>query len=184
MKNHLRLAAVALATAQLIIVGSSLAQESPPTSEDIRALRKKIEELEQKVKVLEEKGQAESKVERLEQQVKGLQRDKELAGEAAEARTKNAPIITVGEQGFSFASADKRFGLQLRGVLQVDSRTFFDDAGISGNDTLGLRRVRPILQGTVFRDFDFIFVPDFAPAAGPQIFDAWLNYKYNAALQV
>ena len=43
--------------------------------------------------------------------------------------------------------------------------------------------MRPILQGTVFQDFDFLFVPDFAPTAGPTIFDAYLNYRYSPALQ-
>jgi phosphate-selective porin OprO/OprP len=183
MKSHLALAVASLVTIQ-VLIERGLAQEPPPTAEDIRALRKKIEELEQKVKILEQKGQAEPKVEQLEQQVKGLQREKELADEAAETKAQKTPIITIGEQGFSFASADGKFGAQLKGLLQVDSRTFFDDAGIKGNDTFGLRRVRPILQGTVFRDFDFIFVPEFAPSTGPQIFDAWVNYKYNAALQL
>ena len=49
----------------------------------------------------------------------------------------------------------------LHGVLQVDNRSFFDDSGIQGNDGFLLRRARPILQGTLYRDFDFIFVPDF-----------------------
>src|SRR3954465_10188552 len=105
MKTHLGFTIVALATAQLI-AGRSLPQEPPATAEDVRALRKKIEELEQKVKLLEQRGQAEPKVEQLEQQVKVLQRNKELAEEAAEAKTKATPIITIGEKGFSFASAD------------------------------------------------------------------------------
>jgi phosphate-selective porin OprO/OprP len=46
-----------------------------------------------------------------------------------------------------------------------------------------LRRVRPILQGTVYRDFDFLFVPDFAPSSGPTIYDAYVNYRYSPALQ-
>src|SRR5262249_32271369 len=66
----------------------------------------------------------------------------------------------------------------------VDSRTFFHDAGIVGNDTFLIRRLRPMIQGTVFRDFDFLFVPDFGGGAGPQLFDAYINYRYNPALQL
>ena len=73
--------------------------------------------------------------------------------------------------------------MQLKGILQVDSRTFFDNPAVAGNDGLLLRRARPILQGTVFRDFDFLFVPDFAPSSGPTIFDAYVNYRYSPALQ-
>src|SRR5262249_19609548 len=53
-----------------------------------------------------------------------------------------------------------------------------------GNDTFLVRRARPILQGTVFRDFDFLFVPDFGGSSAPQIFDAYMNYKYRPELQL
>ena len=69
-------------------------------------------------------------------------------------------------------------------MLQLDSRTFFDDDGsIKGNDGFLLRRARPILSGTVFHDFDFMFMPDFGGST-VQILDAYLNYRYNPALQL
>src|SRR5206468_7698275 len=108
----------------------------------------------------------------------------EIEKDTAEIKAKEAPQITIGREGFSLASADKSYNLQLKGVLQVDSRTFFEDSGTVGNDTLLLRRARPILQGTIARDFDFLFVPDFGGTSGPQIFDAYLNYRYNPALQL
>jgi phosphate-selective porin OprO/OprP len=40
------------------------------------------------------------------------------------------------------------------------------------------------LQGTVFRDFDFLFVPDFGGTSAPQIFDAYLNYRLAPELQL
>jgi phosphate-selective porin OprO/OprP len=169
------------------------AQETPPSADDVKALRKQIEELEKKVKALEQKQtptvqtedqKAKQRVDELEQTVKALQRNRELDEDAAEAKAKDLPKISIGENGFSFGTADGNFGVQLRGVLQVDSRSFFDDGGIKGNDSILLRRARPILQGTVFRDFDFLFVPDFGGTSGPQIFDAYLNYRYSPALQL
>src|SRR5437016_592703 len=163
------------------------AQDAHSTADELRALRQKIEELEKKVKALESEKkpgtEPSPKVEELEQKVKILERNRELDQEAAEAKAKEAPKITIGSQGFGFKSADDAFGIQLKGVLQIDSRTFFGDAGIAGNDSFLLRRARPILQGTVFRDFDFQFVPDFG-GSSPQIFDAYINYKYNPALQL
>jgi len=85
-------------------------------------------------------------------------------------------------RAFSFGSADGNFAINLRGVLQLDSRTFFKDGGIKGNDGFLLRRARPIIEGTVFRDFDFVFIPDFGGST-PQIFDAYLNYRYSRGLQ-
>jgi phosphate-selective porin OprO/OprP len=114
--------------------------------------------------------------------VRVLERKNELEAETAEAKAKETPKITVGENGFSMASANGDFVLQLKGLLQVDTRTYFGD-DVSGNNGFLLRRARPILQGTVFKDFDFLFVPDFA-GTSPQIYDAYLNYRYSPELQL
>jgi phosphate-selective porin OprO/OprP len=162
------------------------------TLELIKQLQRRIEELEQKVRTLEggkapveEPSDAKSKqqLQELDQKVKILEREREVDQEDKEAKAKEAPRISIGEDGFSFGSAKGDFAMQLRGVLQVDSRTFFDGSSAPANDGLLLRRVRPILQGTVFRDFDFLFVPDFAPSSGPTIYDAYVNYRYSPALQ-
>ncbi len=160
----------------------------------IQQLQRRIEELERKVQELERRNaparaggtetNVEQRIQDLDQQVKILERNRELDQEAEEAKAKEAPKMTIGDRGFSFSSANGNFGVQLKGVLQVDSRTFFNDAGTVGNDSFLLRRARPILQGTVFRDFDFQFVPDFGGTGGPQIFDAWLNYRYSPELQL
>jgi phosphate-selective porin OprO/OprP len=204
-----------LAVAIVRTLPTTAAAEDTNTLEIIKQLQKRIEDLEQKVKVLESEKQAtqqasearlkqESKeiehrfknlqqsrdadarqqIEGLNQQVKILERNRELDQEASEAKSKEAPKISIGPEGFSLANADKSYSLQFKGVLQVDSRTFFDDGGINGNDGFLLRRARPILQGTVARNFDFLFVPDFGGTSGPQIFDAYLNYRYNPALQL
>jgi phosphate-selective porin OprO/OprP len=170
-----------------------LRAEDTNTLEIIKQLQQRIGELEQKVKTLEatkETGeqardeQAKQRIEDLDQKVKVIERNRELEAEAAEARTKAAPRLTVGENGFGFSSADTNFSLQLKGVLQVDSRTFFHDGGIVGNDGILLRRARPILEGTVYRDFDFLFMPDFGGTGTPQIYDAYMNYRYSPALQL
>jgi len=162
------------------------------TLEIIKQLQKRIDDLEKKVKSLEAGKPAETpgidtpskqRIEALDQKVKILERNRELEIEAAEAKAKEAPHIKLGAEGFSFASADRNFAIGLKGVLQVDSRTFLDDGGIAGNDSILLRRARPVLEGTVYRDFDFLFVPDFA-GSSPQIFDAYVNYRYNPALQL
>jgi phosphate-selective porin OprO/OprP len=186
----------------MVVFGAEARAQDTNTTELIKQLQKRIDELEQKVQALEgskpavvvtNDAAAKQQIEELDQKVKVLERNRELDQEAAEAKAKEAPLITVGDQGFALSSANGNFGLQFRGVLQVDSRTFFEDHGTVGNDGFILRRVRPILQGTVFRDFDFLFVPDFGTsnnggnggnAPTPQIQDAYLNYRYNPALQI
>ena len=171
----------------------TLRAQDTNTVELIKQLQRRIDELEQKVKGLEQGKQsvettndlkATQHLEALDQKVQMLEREKELQQEADEARALEAPKISIGENGFSFATANGDFALRLGGVLQVDSRTFFDNPATDGAGGLLLRRARPYLGGTVFRDFDFLFVPDFAPASGPTIFDAFVNYHYSPALQL
>ena len=155
-----------------IILGASLAAgqnaRADDTTDAINQLKQQIQELNAKVQALEEK-QTEEK-------------------EAEKTTAKETPQIVAGANGLSVSSADSNFVFQLHGHIQVDNRTFFNDKDnhgkdIQGNDTFLLRRARPIFSGTVYRDFDFMFVPDFAGST-PQIFDAYLNYHYAPWLQV
>ncbi len=190
MKGYIKLVGLVFAT-QLLVAQVGAQQN---TDEIIRQMQKRIEELERKVQELENRNvgspaapagtNAQQRIQELDQKVKILERNRELDQEAAQEAAQQTPTLTVGSQGFGFSSASGNFALQLKGVLQVDSRTFFDDAGIAGNDGILLRRARPILQGTVFRDFDFQFIPDFGGTSSPQIYDAWLNYRYSPALQL
>lgn len=120
----------------------------------------------------------------LNQQIRILERKNELAAEAADAKAKETPKLIIGQNGFGFASADTNFVFKLRGLVQLDSRTFFGDSELlRGNDSFLLRRARPIIEGTVFRDFDFQLVPDFAGSA-TTIFDANLNYRLRPEFQL
>src|SRR5688572_8159636 len=125
---------VTLALGTLLGVKTANAQQPEV---DVKALIQRLQELEQKVKVLERK--------------------EELTGEAAAEKAKATPTLSIGANGLVATSADTNFSFALRGLLQADSRTFFGDGGIQANDSFLLRRARPIFQGTVFRDFDFLF---------------------------
>jgi phosphate-selective porin OprO/OprP len=96
---------------------------------------------------------------------------------------KASPSLSIGPSGFTIRSADTNFVLRMRGLLQADSRWYSEDGGIGDNDGFYLRRARPILEGTVYRDFDFLFTPDFG-GTSVAIRDAWLNYRYNEPVQL
>jgi phosphate-selective porin OprO/OprP len=156
---------------QLILAGLLGAQLALPAvaaeDSELQALKQQIQDLDQKVRILERKREL----------------DQETSTEKAKTAAATTPVITAGANGFSFRSADTNFVLTLHGLVQADSRAFFKDGGIKGNDGFLLRRARPILQGTVFRDFDFLFVPDFG-GSSVQIQDAYLNYRFLPELQV
>jgi phosphate-selective porin OprO/OprP len=158
------------------------ADDSPANTNELQWLRKKVEELEQKVRALEDANKASAQT----NQPEHIVTTQVISNAPTIESPKNKPLpeLSIGPDGFSLTSADRDFALQLKGVLQIDSHTFFNDGGIRGNDGFLIRRARPILQGTVFRDFDFVFVPDFGGSSGPQIFDAYLNYRFRPELQL
>jgi phosphate-selective porin OprO/OprP len=125
----------------------------------------------------------EQKLDELDQQVKLLQRQRELDKEAADQKAKETPIVTAGNEGFSFKSADGNFQLRLRAHVQADARFFLDDEDKNGTDTFLIRRARPIIEGTVFRDFDFRLMPDFGNDS-VALFDAYMELKYWPWLKV
>jgi phosphate-selective porin OprO/OprP len=161
--------------------------------QEVNTLVSRIHELEQKVASNETArvlptvvlpAQSGPSTEELDQKIRILQRQNELAAESAAAQAASQPRLTVGSNGASFSSADSNFVFRLRGVLQLDTRLFFDDNQYNqGNTTFLLRRARPIFEGTVFRDADFQFVPDFG-GSSVQIFDANMTYRFMPELQL
>jgi len=65
----------------------------------------------------------------------------------------------AGRPDFIFSSPDGDFKLRVGGLIQTDARIF--TGGQTGPDTYLLRRLRPILEGTVYKYFDFRVMPDF-----------------------
>jgi phosphate-selective porin OprO/OprP len=167
---------------------------------EIQALKQEIQALGQKVQALEQRRYGEQQspadsskeqIQALDQKVRVLERLRENDQDAAVTVAKAQPKISLGASGFSFGSADSNFVATLHGLVQVDSRTFQNDNHIQGNNSILLRRARPIFSGTVFHDFDFQFTPEFgngtpgatSAASTPTIYDAYLNYRYSPALQ-
>jgi phosphate-selective porin OprO/OprP len=105
--------------------------------------------------------------------------------------SKAAPAISIGATGVSFHSADTNYVIKFHGLLQLDSHWYFEGGG---NDTFLLRRARPLnIEGTFFKDVDFLFVPDFAngraaggtaTASPASVVDAYLNYRFKPELQL
>jgi phosphate-selective porin OprO/OprP len=183
IRAHKLILAVAFASAQL--AGLRAQTNEPQTMEIIKQLQHRIEELEQKVKTLERAplaGQAQSedkakqRVEELDQKIRILERNRELDQEAAVAKAKESPKFTMGESGVVFSSADENFKLKLRGYVQADGRFYLDDKN-AFTDTFLVNRVRPVFEGTVFKNYDFKLMPDFGQGKSV-IQDAYLDAHF------
>jgi len=163
------------------------------TTELIKQLQRRIEELEQKVQNLEkEKTQPppsaapESKrIDDLDQKVKVLERKREVEQEADTEKQKSLPTVSLGSNGLVVRSGDSNFLMNIHGYVQADGRFYVNDHNVA-NDTFLLRRVRPIIEGTVFDRFDYRFMPDFGSgtassstsANNAMLDDAYLNARF------
>jgi phosphate-selective porin OprO/OprP len=158
---------------------------------EIESLNKEIQVLEQKVQKLEKQDQSEQQaaiqtnreeIQELDQKVRILSRQHELDQESAEAAARGQPKFRLDSSGFTLTSADTNFAISLHALVQMDSRTYLGDNNVANSGFL-LRRARPIITGTVFRDFDYNLTPDFGGST-VQIQDAYINYHYNPELQL
>jgi len=93
--------------------------------------------------------------------------------------------VAADTTGFRIKSNDGNFSLKIGADLQTDLRTF-TGAGVAGTtDQILLRRVRPTFSGTVYKDVDYFFRPDFGQGS-TIIYDAYIQFNYfpNAQLRV
>lgn len=104
-------------------------------------------------------------IEELDQRVRILDRKQEIATDEAAAKQKSAPIVTASDKGFGIKSADGDFEYRLRGLAHLDYRRFEGDSSASTiYDGFLFRRIRPTFEGTIFKNYGFRFTPEFAEA--------------------
>ncbi len=178
---------------------SSRAQDTN-TIELIQKLQKRVEELEQKVKDLdsgrlqaEQAAEAQSKrrAQELDQKFKVLERKQDIEKEAAESRARQTPSISLGANGLMVRSADSNFLMNVHGYIQADGRFYLNDLH-PANDTFLLRRVRPIIEGSIYDKFDYRFMADFGSgnvtgsSAGNNALldDAFVNARFWPQFQI
>jgi phosphate-selective porin OprO and OprP len=120
----------------------------------------------------------------LEQQIRILQRLRELAADSVAAAAKDKVSATAGtKDGFSIKSADGKYALRLKGLVQADGRFFLSDSAIPAVNTFFIRRARPILEATVGKYLEFRVQPDFGQGAAV-LFDAYSEVKVSPAFAV
>ena len=159
----------------------SIAQETN-TLEIIKQLQRRIEELENKVQSLE-RGQGSVPSTNTLTPVKGT----EYQGGAP----KSNATVSLGSTGLVVRSGDSNFLMNIHGYIQADGRFYLGNE-TSAKDTFLLRRVRPIIEGTVFERFDYRFMPDFGsgnvssstPGNNAVLDDAYVNARFWKQFQV
>ena len=125
----------------------------------------------------------EERLAELEQEMQLLKRQLEVEKEVQVKKDTETSVLVAGQDGFNVKSKDGSFQLKFRGQVQTDERFFINDDSSGGSNTFLLRRVRPTLEGTVFKYFDFRLMPDFG-GGNTVLQDAWVDFKYWKAAQL
>jgi phosphate-selective porin OprO and OprP len=135
-----------------------------PPSPGASPAEQRIEELERRLRLLEEKPSA----------VHGVASD-------AKAGDKPAPsgvAIGYSPEGVAIASSDGKFSFRFRPIVQADARFFLNE----GTNTFLMRRVRPAMEGTVFEYFDWRLMPELSGT--PNVQDAYVNIRLFREIQL
>lgn len=115
-------------------------------------------------------------LENVDQKLRILERKLELRDEDDEKKKSENATVTAGKDGFSIKSADKEDALKFKFFQHTDGRYFFDDGANKLPNTLLLRRVRPVLEGTVSKYYNFRIMSEFAGT--PSILDAYSEIAF------
>lgn len=125
------------------------------------SVKDKLEKLDQKQRVLERKLE--------------LQEEKEKSGDNAK--------VTASKEGFAIKSGDGSFQLKLKGLIHADGRFLLQLPANQGQTTFLARRVRPILEGNVYKNFSFRIMPDFGSGTAV-LNDAYIDAAIKPYLKI
>lgn len=136
-----------------------------------------------------------SLIEELDQRIRVLDRKQELSAEAAKEKEKSAPIVNVGDKGFGLKSADGQFEYKLKATLHMDYRHFEGNAYPNAIDGFVARRIRPNFEGTLFGKYGFRFTPEFGESGDgsstsgatqnkARVVDGYIDARFDPAFQL
>ncbi|HXU80797.1 MAG TPA: porin, partial [Polyangia bacterium] len=146
----------------LLLTRAALAQDAPPPAEapaqppPPSAVEQKVDEIDQRTRITDRK--------------------LELLEEAAAVRKSTDPVVSAGDKGFSFKSADGAFAVKFGGILRLDGREYLAQTDLSTKDTFLVRTARPVLQATFFDVADARLMPDFGNGT-TALWDAYVDLR-------
>ena len=92
-------------------------------------------------------------------------------------KLKKQKMLAGWKDGFFLESPNGDFKMKIRGYLQTDARVFPNNGGDTGINNFTMRRVRPIIEGTLYKYFDWRVMPSFDSGTAA-LQDAWAGVNY------
>src|SRR5690606_1186167 len=118
----------------------------------------------------------------LEGRVRALERQLELRAESDRLARESGAALSNAD-GYSLKGPDGNFQIRWRGGLQSDNRIYQEGADARVPDTYLIRRVRPIVDVTAWKNFGLRIVPEFGGGSFALV-DAFVDVAYAPFLKV
>jgi len=164
----------------LLVVSSTASAQTPvsPTEARLAAIEQRLSAIETRfgIQTTNQPADIAERLEALDQQVRIVGRQRELDQDAAAAKSASTATVDASRDGFTIRSSDNNFQLRLGGYIQADGRFFVGPDQID-TSTFVLRRIRPIIQGTVYKNIDFRIMTDFG-GGNVVVQEAYADLRY------
>jgi phosphate-selective porin OprO/OprP len=171
--------------ALLLAFAAFPASAQTPVNSSVNSIDARLAAIEQRLGLLEKEvgiqtpgpsADVGERLEALDQQIRIVGRQRELDQDAATAKAASAATVDASRDGFTIRSSDNNFQLRLGGYIQADGRFFVGPDQID-TSTFILRRIRPIIQGTVYKNIDFRIMTDFG-SGNVIVQEAYADLRY------
>jgi len=146
---------------------TSYAEPAQPQGEAIAELKQQVQELQRKIEALEALDQKVTVIDHKLQADEKTQHDNALT----------MPVIQASKDGFFIKSPDQSYQLHIGGWTQAEGRFYMSQEPAGVSSTFVMRRIRPYLEGTVGKYYDFRILTDFGQGA-TTVQDAYTDIHY------
>lgn len=125
----------------------------------------------------------EAQIQALQSEIALLKRQHEVAQEVSQAKAEKQATVSLDRKGLAFTSPDKDLQVKLRGFVQADTRTFFDNSNTSNVDQFLLRAARPSIETRLYDTFATKLMVEFAGDRA-RVVDAYADYLAHPAFNL
>lgn len=150
-------------SALVLALGAQLAQEATTTTESSSPEAVKIDQLTQRLAVLE--------------------RQRELDQEAQESKVRSTPVIEAGGSVFQFRSVDKAWSIRFRGLVRTAATWDLNDENHKTIDRFQNHTVRIGAEGALGRKLGYRVITDFSKGS-VSLLDGYSDIKFAPWAQV
>ena len=166
-------------------VAAALSAPICVVAQQVPDFEQRLQKIEQRLGIQPGGGSQEERLTAIEKKLAELEQAKapgaamSPAGQPAAVKAEGA-YVEAGKNGFIIKSADGNNKLKVGGYIQADARVAAGDDEKIFTNTFVVRRIRPTIEGTVAKDFDFRWSQEFGYGKST-LMDGYVDWRVAKA---